>query len=298
MKAIKIGKRTIKTGLAVTLALIISNLFNLESPFFAAIAAIIAMQTSISESITMSKNRIVATLIGAIIALVFSYFIPFSNNPILIGLGVILIIYICIRLKSISALQLASMVFISIVLNQAEGNRLNYAFNRTLDTIIGVVIGTLVNYFIFPHKIAEKVELSFDKIYYELKHILELIVWDKEIDLKILRNDIYKIEDEYNIFKKDVKYTAEKMSFEFDLDAVFDIFETTYESISFLSTMKGHHIIDSYNKKALEEVFKKTIPLEDRDEEGIVNEKDIVFNYHLKEILSSLASISYILDLK
>ncbi len=47
--------RTIKTALAVSLTIFIAQVLNLKSPFFAGIAAIIAMQSSVSESFNMAK---------------------------------------------------------------------------------------------------------------------------------------------------------------------------------------------------------------------------------------------------
>lgn len=291
MKIKKLGKRTVKTGFAVTITLIISKLLKLESPFFASIAVIIAMQSSIYESFESGKNRMYATFIGAIIALAFSILLP--ENPILIGLGVIIIIYICNSLGLNASLQLASMVFLSIILNYREGSRLAYAFNRTLDTFIGLILGTLVNYFVFPHEIEPKVHRAFQSLYYELKELLEQIIWDREVDINLAKKDINKMEEEYKLLKKDIKYTKHKL--ELDFDNIFELFETTYNHLSILSIMIGPHRIEHKNKKALEELFKKDIPLK---EDLKLKDRDIIYNYHLREILNALASIAYIFDLE
>ena len=92
MKIEKIGMRTIKTALAVSLTIFIAQVLNLKSPF-AGIAAIIAMQSSVSESFNMAKNRMLSTILGAITALLFSLIAP--ENPFFIAIGVIIIIYLC-----------------------------------------------------------------------------------------------------------------------------------------------------------------------------------------------------------
>lgn len=46
----KIGPRTLKTGIAVTLSLVVANLLKIDSPDYAVIAAIIVMQPSVSDS--------------------------------------------------------------------------------------------------------------------------------------------------------------------------------------------------------------------------------------------------------
>lgn len=293
MKLKKLGKRTVKTGIAVTITLVLSKLLNLESPFFASIAVIIAMQSSIHETFKSGKNRMYATIIGAVIAIIFSILLP--ENPILIGLGVIIIIYICNTLGLTASLQLASMVFLSIILNYREGSRLAYAFNRTLDTFIGLIIGTSVNYFLFPHRIEPKVYRAFEDMYYELRFLLKLIVWNKEIDINSVKKDISELEKEYMLLKSEIKYTKYRTNFDFDVESIFELFEKTYNHISILSTMIDFHIIDHANKKALEGLFKKPIPL--KDEDSLKDEIDIIYNYHLRETLNALASLSYIFDL-
>ncbi|AOY75356.1 hypothetical protein BJL90_05245 [Clostridium formicaceticum] len=79
----KIGLRTIKTGIAVTVSLVISNMLRIESPFFAAIAAIIAMQPTVSDSWKTGVNRILGTVIGAIVGAIFVALSP--GNPLLGG---------------------------------------------------------------------------------------------------------------------------------------------------------------------------------------------------------------------
>src|SRR5690606_7677143 len=126
--------RTIKTALAVSLAIFISQLLNLKSPLFVGIAAIISMKSSVSESLTAGKSRMLGTIFGAMVAIVFSYITP--TNVLSIGIGIIIIIYVCNLLGWTNAIQLSSMVFLVIVLNYDESSRFNYAFHRTVDTLI------------------------------------------------------------------------------------------------------------------------------------------------------------------
>ena len=109
MKIEKIGMRTIKTALAVSLTIFIAQVLNLKSPFFAGIAAIIAMQSSVSESFNMAKNRMLSTILGAITALLFSLIAP--ENPFFIAIGIIIIIYLCNIFNWKKSIQLSTMVF-------------------------------------------------------------------------------------------------------------------------------------------------------------------------------------------
>lgn len=174
MKFEKIGMRTIKTAFAVSFTIFIAQLLNLQSPFFAGIAAIIAMQSSVSKSFNMAKNRMLSTILGAIIALLFSLIAP--ENPFFIAIGIIIIIYLCNMFNWKKSIQLSAMVFLSILLNHEEGSRVNYALYRTLDTFIGLVIGTLINYFILPPNIEDNIKTSVETMYSQIKKMLEHIV--------------------------------------------------------------------------------------------------------------------------
>ncbi len=52
-----IGMRNIKTALAVTLSILISEFFKLDSPFYAAIAAVISMQILLQVPIGLEKTE-------------------------------------------------------------------------------------------------------------------------------------------------------------------------------------------------------------------------------------------------
>jgi len=50
-----IGLRTIKTAIAVSVSIILSNLLNLEFPYFVAMTAIISMDRTARLSISMGR---------------------------------------------------------------------------------------------------------------------------------------------------------------------------------------------------------------------------------------------------
>ncbi|MCF6465249.1 FUSC family protein [Clostridium sp. Cult2] len=287
MKVKKIGMRTIKTALAVSLTILISQLFNLRSPFFAGIAAIIAMQTSVSESFTTGKNRMYGTILGGIVALIFSYFA--LESVLSIGIGIIIIIYTCNLFGWKKSVQISNMVFLSIILNYEEGSRLNYALYRTLDTLIGLVIGTLINYFIVPPKAEDKIIESIDNMYSELKNMVESIIWkDQNRTLENLKKYLVDVEENYNILKNDVKLNLCKPDNYHNYDWIFNTFENIYNHLSILFAIEKTPQLTEGNKRTLENLFHKKIPLSSN---GPLDELDLVYNYHLEKLLKGLDSI-------
>lgn len=169
----KIGLRTIKTGIAISLAILVSTLLH-RDPLFALLAVLIAIQPTVSDSWRAGLNRILGTFIGALIGLIFSVCIP--ANFIAGGLGIILLITIMNQLHWNEAINIACVVFIAVFLNLSDG-QLHYAINRLEDTTLGIIIAVAVNYLLFPPTYDKK---AIDKITEILKEI-----W--EINLKGLR---------------------------------------------------------------------------------------------------------------
>ena len=143
---IKIGSRNIKTALSVFICIIIFQILKRPYPFYACIAAVICMQNSVQNSFVAGKNRMIGTIIGAIIGIVFSILI--GQNAIVTGLGIVLVIYLCNLFKQDGSASIACIVFLAIMTNLKEGTSYMYALNRVFDTFIGIIVSILVNKYI------------------------------------------------------------------------------------------------------------------------------------------------------
>lgn len=145
----KIGLRTVKTGIAVALGLLAVQLLNLESPFFVTIAALIGMQPTVTDSWKVGRNRILGTVAGTIFGLLTALILP--GHFLLAGIGVIILILFMNRVGIPEGIIISCVVFISIFMVTQE-DVVAYALSRLLDTVIGISIALLVNYFVFPPK--------------------------------------------------------------------------------------------------------------------------------------------------
>lgn len=154
----KFGLRIIKTGLAVSLCVLVAKLLHLEYPFYSAIAAVIAMQATIADSLKQGLHRMQGTIVGAIIGFLFALIMV--GNPWWTGLGLIITLAILKLMHWNEAMNIASIVFIAIMVN-ITGRPMNYAINRIIDTAIGITIAFLVNRFVFPPRYKKEVEESF-----------------------------------------------------------------------------------------------------------------------------------------
>ena len=291
MKIKKVGLRNLKTALAVALTIFLSQILNLRSPFFAGIAAITAMQSSVSESFNSGVDRMFSTILGGIIALLFSLVAP--ENPFFIALGIIIIIYLCTVFNWKQSVQLSGMVFLSIILNYEEGSRVDYAFYRTVDTLFGLVIGTLINYFVLPPNLEDKMVDSVQKMYSQVKDMVGAIIWKEEgAELDSLRKDLVEIEENYNLLRKEVKLNLYKTHTFHNLQMIFELLENIYSNLSVIYSMNKVSFIDDKNREELEKLFGKELPNHTENGES---ELDLIYNYHLKNIVENLNSIDNLL---
>lgn len=291
MKIEKVGLRTLKTALAVSLTIFLSQILNLRSPFFAGIAAITAMQSSVSESFSTGKDRMFSTILGGIIALLFSLVAP--ENPFFIGLGIIIIIYLCNIFGWKQSVQLSGMVFLSIIINYEEGSRVDYAFYRTVDTLFGLIIGTLINYFVLPPNLEDKMVESVHKMYDLTKDMIECAIWKGEdLELETLRKDLVNVEENYNVLKREIKLNLYKTDTSNNLETIFDLFENIYSNLSTIYTINKTSYVNEENKESLEKLFNKEVPISKMESQGEIS---LIFNYHLKKIIENLNHIKNLL---
>lgn len=147
----RIGMRNIKTALSVGICIILLRILRVDSPFYACIAAVITMQTTVENSFQTGKNRLIGTTIGAIIGIIFSYIAP--HSAILTVIGVSLIIYITNILHENKSANIACVVFLAIMINLKTISPLQYGINRFIETAIGIIVAVIVNRYICPYNI-------------------------------------------------------------------------------------------------------------------------------------------------
>lgn len=150
MQLPKIGMRNIKTAVSVFLCLLLFNIIKRDNSFYACIAAIICMQQTVENTFSKGVSRIIGTIIGGVVGIILliivETYIVESAYLFLIPLGIIILIEICVLLKQNDAASICCIVFLSILINHRYiGDYLLYAFDRVIDTSIGIIIAVVVN---------------------------------------------------------------------------------------------------------------------------------------------------------
>ena len=88
-----VGMRILKTGIAVVITTFLGNTFLVSNPFYAVIGTIFALQNTMKSSLVAGKNRLLGTVLGAIIGYFFVRL--HCTNSISVGVAVLITIVCC-----------------------------------------------------------------------------------------------------------------------------------------------------------------------------------------------------------
>ncbi len=150
------GQRILRTMIAVWLCLLVYVLRGRHGePLYAALAVLQCIQPYTKSTHAVGRKRIIGTLIGAFWGLMLllteqalaraGHDEPWQHF-LLIGFFTGIVLYFTVLLKVSETAYFSAVVFMVITIKHAEDvSPYVYAFNRTLDTIIGVVVAEIVN---------------------------------------------------------------------------------------------------------------------------------------------------------
>ncbi|WP_345802357.1 FUSC family protein [Microbacterium sp. AZCO] len=137
-----------KSAVATAAAWLIAGfLFHGVPPVFAAIAALLVVQPSLNQSLTRAIERSVGVIAGVLIASALSLLLGSATWVILVTTFVSLLLAWALRMTPGTANQVAISAILVLALGTATPS---YAFDRVLETLIGALIGIVVNVAIVP----------------------------------------------------------------------------------------------------------------------------------------------------
>jgi uncharacterized membrane protein YgaE (UPF0421/DUF939 family) len=139
------------------LCLLIGSILNYPTPVFACMAAVIVTRENFESSFQQGIARILATIVGCLVALIIMHFnIENEYLHILVtGIGCVLTIYFCVLIKHPDAAALSAVIFLSLVLTHVNDKYL-FTLIRFSETVAGIIIALCVN--LLGKKKPEKVD--------------------------------------------------------------------------------------------------------------------------------------------
>jgi uncharacterized membrane protein YccC len=137
-----------KTALAAALSWWLASRFGLQDGYWGAISAIIVLQSNFGATITASRDRILGTVIGALLGFSFSLAGTVPWNYIL---AVFAAVVICGLLGLRTSSRLAG-VTITIVMLVQSGSHKAIALTRVGQVVLGILVALAVTTLVFPDR--------------------------------------------------------------------------------------------------------------------------------------------------
>lgn len=197
-----IGARVLKTGLAVALAIYLSELLGFHSPIIAAIAAI-AVQPTITRSWKYVADQLLTNIMGATVALTLGHY--FGQNALAVGLVCIIVILISIRLKMEATINLTLVTVVTIM--EAGSDNFLFALDRFYMVIIGMAAAVAINLVILPPRPEQQFNAMLTRVFAELSLLLRTAL-SGELRTAVYRtsrnqlDELYRqLEERYSLFE-------------------------------------------------------------------------------------------------
>ncbi|NLB28677.1 MAG: FUSC family protein [Clostridiales bacterium] len=158
-----VGKRIIKTVIAVFLCALIGYLRKTDSAILSMVAAIICIQPTRDESLMFAFNRVIGTVLGGALGALCLFLARITGlinistlYHLVIAIMLIPIIQLTLWMRKPSLSSFTCIVFLMVTVTLVEGaSPVLYALKRTFETLIGIAVGLGVNW-IFPKSKKER----------------------------------------------------------------------------------------------------------------------------------------------
>ena len=283
---LRIGPRILKTALAVTLSIITVYFYGSSTSnlIFATIGALSAMEHTFKDSLRSCISQILGVIMGAAMGVLL---LSFHLTPLFAsGIGIIVVItfYNMLRLKF--SPTLACIVVVTIC-NLTDTTPFVYAFERIWDTTIGLMIGMLINLFIFPYDNSKQIRNTIYRLDKELILYLEdMFDGDEKLpNVNKMVHSFDEIEHGLKIFS-DQKLLYHRKKQRHDLNSFLDCEEKARQLVvhlEVLSELPFPGVLNPYNRERMERNGAK---IKDQRVLSDPTELDIVTNFHVSQVLN------------
>ena len=167
-----IGLRTIKTVVAVIVAMVLVDFYGTTSSKlgFAMLGALAAVQPTFKDSLESCLTQIIGVFLGGVMGAL----LRMLPVPHLVGTGIglvlVIVLYNGLRIRFSPSLPCFIVVMVCITPDVVP---MQYAFGRIWDSAIGLGIGMIVNTLIFPYDNSRSIRDAMDSLNRELLRFLE-----------------------------------------------------------------------------------------------------------------------------
>lgn len=285
-KKFRIGLRTLKTAAAVILSMMLVTSYGATTSrlIFSMLGAMAAMEHSLKESFESCLTQIIGMFLGALAGIML---LALPLPPLFVaGLGIVFVITLYNVFHIRFSPSLPCLIVVTLC-TTPDIQPLSYAIGRFWDTTIGLGIGMLINTLIFPYDNSKQIRATAECLDKELIHFLE-DMFDGDNILPDTEKMTHMIDDmtrQLKIFSKQwlllyLRRNRQKLE-------TFQILEGKARQLvaqmEVLCRMEYPGRLNDENRKRLSECGAN---IQDQRVIDVVQELDIVTNYHVVQLLT------------
>jgi uncharacterized membrane protein YccC len=160
--ALESAKQAVKTAVAGVIALYITNLFHLPEGYWAAISALIVMQSNVGATLSASRTRLAGTAVGAVVGGLFMA--VFGINALGFAVAVTIAFFVCDLLHLADSQRLATVTVAIIMLIGHTSAAWVIALHRFTEVALGILVALLVSLTLWPNHARRSVRRALAEI--------------------------------------------------------------------------------------------------------------------------------------
>lgn len=173
-------------------------------PLFAVMTAIVSIEPTSRDSIRKGLVRLPASVIGAGFAMLFEAM--FHHSALTYTLASVFTLYTCHKLKLHDGIVVATLTSVAMV-TITHDHYLDSFIVRMGTTLTGLIVASLINFFVFPPKYAPMIRNSVISLYNDTGDFLATFLYD------ITKSQL-KYKQEYDLLCKKLERTFKLIHFQ------------------------------------------------------------------------------------
>lgn len=285
----RIGMRTVKTVISVIIAMMIveTNISPYTNLSVAMLGAIAAVQPSFKESLESCAGQVLGSIFGLAVGILL-LMLPI-DHVVATGIAVVLVITVYNSLRISYAPSLPCLMVVILCTTPAEdlGNPVLWSLGRLWDTIIGLGVGLIINTVVFPYDNSRQLRFTVESLDKEVLQFLEEM-FDGDDVLPDVDDMIRRVDDldrQLDIFSKQkLLMHLRRQQKEVELFKVCEgKARELVARIELLSRMGRPGRLTEENRHRLAACGAN---IQDARHLETPDERDIVINYHVRQILT------------
>ena len=287
LTAIRIGPRTLKTALAIVIAVGIVQAYGSGSPrsvIFAMLGAMGTMQPTTKASLDSCATRTLGVIFGALTGILLVYL---QVPPLLatgIGTVAVITLYNTLHMKYSPIIP---CIIVVVLCNTPGVEPFSYALGRLWDTIIGLGVGLVINTCIFPYNNRKQILTATHSLSRETLRFLEGLFdnGSHQTHIETLEKIVENLDKQVTIFSSQY-FLFQRQQYQKAAD-IFQLYEDNSKRLVYhmeiLSKIGTPGVLSDENRQRLADCGAEI--LDPRKPSVTPSDMDIITNFHVTQIL-------------